>query len=258
VKLSHKIILAIGLVGLATFLYAWQVEPFWIETTYHTVAAGLKTPVKMVVLSDLHTRRMGRLEKKVQQIISDEKPDLIVVVGDSFIGSDHSAPHALLSSLKAPLGVWLVRGNWEYRYPVSDEKTYYVSAGVHLLVNSRSSLREDISIVGFDDIWLGRPSIPPLEKNNSHKVFQMALFHEPIFFDHVAERYPLCLSAHTHGGQVRVPGLPPFWLPADSGKYVEGWYTHGRSKMYITRGVGTSLLPIRLFCRPEIPVITIR
>jgi hypothetical protein len=65
------------------------------------------------------------------------------------------------------------------------------------------------------------------------------------------------LAGHTHGGQVRIPFVRPFWLPEDSGNYLEGWYEKGGSKMYVNRGLGWTALPVRFLCRPEIDFITV-
>ena len=111
---------------LVTAAYAWLVEPFWIDVTTHHVAAGLANPVKMMVLSDLHTRSFGRLERAVLHAVQETRPDLIVVTGDCFTPrADQEAARRLLGSLKAPLGVWMVRGNWEIWNPVADEQAFF-------------------------------------------------------------------------------------------------------------------------------------
>jgi len=249
---------AFAVIACALILYAWQVEPFWIEVSHHRIVAGLKSPIRLMVLCDLHTRGFGRLEKRVLEDINSEHPDLIVVIGDCFTpGADHTAAHQLLSQLKAPLGVWLVRGNWENWNPVADEPAFYGSAGVRLLVNSNGAPRADLSIVGFDDPWTGQPSLELAEKNLPEKTYRIAIFHSPIYFDEIAGRYPLCLAGHTHGGQLKFPIIGPLWLPGGCGRYLEGWYERNGSKLYVSRGVGTSVLPIRFLCRPEIPIITL-
>jgi len=73
----------------------------------------------------------------------------------------------------------------------------------------------------------------------------------------MASRVNLCLTGHTHGGQVRLPFLKPLWLPKGCGRFVEGWYEELGSCIYVNRGLGTSLLPVRFLCRPEITFITI-
>ena len=80
---------------------------------------------------------------------------------------------------------------------------------------------------------------------------------EKFSHDRIAGKCDLALAGHTHGGQVRLPWLPPLWLPRGSGRFVEGWYEREGSQMYVCRGIGMSILPIRFFCRPELAVITV-
>ena len=77
------------------------------------------------------------------------------------------------------------------------------------------------------------------------------------FFDTVAGRVPLVLAGHTHGGQVRLPLIPTLWLPRGSGHFLAGWYAERGSRMYVSRGIGTSVLPIRFRCPPELSIITV-
>lgn len=81
------------------------------------------------------------------------------------------------------------------------------------------------------------------------------MVHSPEYFGTLAGKADLVLAGHTHGGQVRVPFLPPLWLPHGSGSYVEGWYQDGGSRLYVSRGIGNSVLEFRFNCRPELPVI---
>lgn len=85
----------------------------------------------------------------------------------------------------------------------------------------------------------------------------IGLFHSPASFDSVAGSWPLALAGHTHGGQIRLPFVKPLWLPEGSGSYVAGWYEGKGSKLYVSRGVGTAMLPLRFLCRPELALITI-
>lgn len=243
---------------LFTAIYAWQVEPFRIEVTAQDVPLGLKKPLRMMVLADLHTREFGRLERGILLAVASTKPDLIVIVGDCFTRGDHASSKKLLSSLRAPLGVWAVRGNWERWNPVPDEKKFFKRTGTRLLVNSNALVREDVALVGFDDPWTGVPSVDMAEKGLRLEPVRVALFHSPVFFEHVAGRYPLCLAGHTHGGQVRLPLIGPLWLPGSCGDYVSGWYTQNGSRLFVTRGLGTSILPIRFLCRPEIAILTLK
>ena len=63
--------------------------------------------------------------------------------------------------------------------------------------------------------------------------------------------------APAHTWQVRLPWLGPLWLPGDSGRFLEGWYERNGSRMYVSRGIGMSILPVRFLCRPELAIITL-
>jgi predicted MPP superfamily phosphohydrolase len=84
----------------------------------------------------------------------------------------------------------------------------------------------------------------------------LLLCHYPAVGDEVRARpYDLILSGHSHGGQCRIPGLPPLHLPQHVGRYVEGTYHSPAGLLYVSRGLGSSILPLRFCCRPELPVL---
>ncbi len=250
---------------MAVSFDACLIEPYRIEVTrheYHTALSGaahaLSRPLKIAHLSDLHTYGIGRRERQLLALLEEEKPDLIVVTGDTLGGrGTYEMCRELLSRLRAPLGVWVVRGNWENWRPVRNERAFYASAGVNFLLNEARPVREGIWLVGLDDPSSGSPNLEAALKDVPTDAFTITLFHSPAYFDQVAGRCPLVLAGHTHGGQVRIPPLPVLWLPRGAGKYLAGWYRRRSSEMYLTRGIGTSILPIRFLCRPELAIITV-
>jgi predicted MPP superfamily phosphohydrolase len=160
----------------------------------------------------------------------------------------------LLRRLRAPLGVFLVRGNWEHWNPDPGELKVYESAGVTFLNNDARRLDGNAWVVGIDDSLAGTPDPRRALAELPAGAFKIALFHSPAYFDSVEQRIDLGLAGHTHGGQLRIPFLPPLWLQEGSGTYVEGWYERGQGRMYVSRGIGNSILEMRLACRPEIAV----
>ncbi len=149
--------LALLLLGSAVAVDGFLIEPSWIEVTRHTVQAPFAGPLKIAHLSDLHTYEVSRRERRLLALLEAEKPDLIVVTGDTLARSgSHEACRQLLSRLHAPLGVWLVRGNWENWRPVKGEHAFYASAGVHFLLNEARPVRRDVWIVGLDDPFTRR------------------------------------------------------------------------------------------------------
>jgi predicted MPP superfamily phosphohydrolase len=239
-------------------LYAFWIEPYWIEVTHHNITAPLSSPLKIAHLTDIHTSGIGRREHAMLELIEAEQPDIILISGDSInITSDYPGLREVLMQLRAPLGVWLVRGNHEDWWPVNNEREFYESAGVKLLLNSSSEVRPGVWLIGFDDLYGGSPDADAAFKGVPESAYRIALFHSPVLLDRIGGRCDLALSGHTHGGQVRLPFIGPLWLPPFAGGFDSGWYERQGTRMYVSRGVGTSLIDVRFLSRPEIAVITV-
>ncbi len=258
----HIVLLAVAIVVAALALDAFVIEPDNIQVNHYAIHAAVQTPLKIADLSDLHTRGMGRPERKVLAILAREKPDVILITGDSL--ADPFGKYAAcmkvykrLSALNPPLGVWFVHGNWEVIRPVRHEREFYRDAGINLLVNQNHELRPGVWLIGLDDASVGRPDLAEAMQGVPDDAFKIAMFHSPIFFEVIAGKVNLALAGHTHGGQVRIPFVKPTWLPVGSGPYLEGWYEEKNSRMYVNRGVGMSNIPVRFLCRPEVAFITL-
>ena len=261
-QLFRRFLTGLGLMvllGTACLAYARFIEPNWVAVTRHRVqVAGLKREVKLAHLTDLHLREWGRLERTLLHLLEQEKPDLIVITGDTASpGTPDSVRYELLSRLRAPEGVHAIRGNWEHWSPMEDEAGLYRRAGIRLLDNSAQQVAGQLWLVGLDDGLAGNPDIAAALAAVPSRAPCVILLHSPAFLDEVAGRCPLALAGHTHGGQVRLPGLGPLWLPPGSGDYEAGWYEHTGTKMYVSRGIGTSVVHLRFRCRPELAIITL-
>lgn len=240
------------------------IEPYWIEVTHPTVRAQSPAfgaaPLKIAHLTDVHTHGMGTVERRLLTKLDAERPDVIIITGDSLGGytGNYRELHEFLQSLHAPLGVWVVRGNRENRRPLgAGERAFYASAGVHFLLNEAQMLRPGVWLAGLDDPSSGRPDLEVALRGVPAGAYTIAFFHAPAYFDGTAGRVPLVLAGHTHGGQVRIPFVHPFWLPHGSGRFLEGWYEKNGSRLYVSRGIGTTYLTVRFLCRPELAIITV-
>lgn len=233
-------------------------EPYWIQVTHSTIPGNVARPLKIAHLTDLHTSHLGFREKRLLKLLDREAPDVIVITGDTISGwGTYAGEGELLKRLRAPLGVWLVRGNWEDDRPRKDERKFYDGVGVRFLLNESAEIRDSVWLIGLDDPTFGRPDLAGALSKVPVGSYRIALFHSPRFFSSSAGPYDLALAGHSHGGQVRIPFIKPLWLPAGVGPYVEGWFEQNGSRMYVSRGVGTTFLPIRFFCRPELAIVTV-
>jgi predicted MPP superfamily phosphohydrolase len=244
--------------ALLIVAYAFLVEPYRIEVTHTSVEAPLAMPLRIAHLSDLHTSGFGRRERQLVLLLEAEQPDVILITGDTLDrSSDYEKIRPVLSLLRAPLGVFLVRGNSELYSARRDEEAFYSQLGIQFLTNRARPLRPDIWLVGLDGESDEPPKLDTALCAVPPDAYVIAAFHLPAYFDKVAGHVHLAFAGHTHGGQIRVPFAAASQLPRGSGRYVEGWYTERGSKMYVSRGIGTSFLPIRFRCAPELPIITV-
>jgi predicted MPP superfamily phosphohydrolase len=259
--LAACLTLALGLCG-----YVFLLGPHHIEVTHHRLRAqSADKGLRLVQLTDLHLDRFGPDEKRWVAMVQALSPDVIVISGDSI---EHSrqlpALNALLQAL-APTPTYVTPGNWEHWSGVDFQALKrHVEArqGAHFLMNERVTLTQEgraWQFVGLDDFTAGAPDLALLKPAESG-VPQILVQHSPGFFDQPAvrdrmrsQRYALCLSGHTHGGQVALGSWAP-WRPAGSGRYTAGFYDVPGCRLYVSRGLGTSILPIRLGARPEIAV----
>ena len=248
-----RIFLALATLAAGCAIDGLLVEPNWIEVTHQSVPAAVGQTLKIAHLTDLHTSGLGFRERRLLRLLEREKPDLIVITGDSVPPSgSYEAEAPVLRALHAPLGVWLIRGNWENWHARRNEAEYYRANGVNFLLNRSAEIRPGVWLVGFDDTGFARGGTERALSGVPDGAYRIALFHAPLFFSGSAGRYDLALAGHSHGGQVRLPFWGPLWLPGGIGPYLEGWFRAGGSRMYVSRGIGTTLLPVRFACRPEL------
>jgi hypothetical protein len=172
-----RIILSIfaAVVGLAVAVDGFLIEPYRIEVTHSSVQAPLSRPLKIAHLTDLHTSGLGRRERKLLLLLAAERPDVIVITGDTVTrGQRYNGIRPLLSRLHAPRGVWLVRGNWENNRLPRDERTFYSQLGIHFLLNEASPIRPDVWIAGLDDPSTGTPDLDTAVKTVPQGAFRLA------------------------------------------------------------------------------------
>jgi hypothetical protein len=228
----------------------------------------------IALLSDFHYDPYFSIHpiRAAVNIVNDLHPDLVVLTGD-FVSSpwtgDPEKGAALaepcgqvLSKLQAPFGLWAVMGNHDAFTDPDHVTSALRNVGIKVLANQSTPMEKNggrFWLGGVDDV-LGRTAdldatlhgIPASEAT-------VLLVHEPDYADRVA-RHPvdLQLSGHTHAGQIRIPFLPPMYLPELARKYVWGLYKVGELALYTNAGIGTVDIPVRFNCPPEITLIKIR
>ncbi len=260
---SRRRFLSLGLAGITgTFLAdtLWY-EPQALQVERLTMPTGSSGgKVRMIQISDLHLSHFDNYFDKVVRKVVSLQPDLIVLTGD-YLEEERNIRGVLsfMKELKATHGIYAVQGNWEYWSRLEGEnlRRHFTGVGVKLLINERADLEINghaLSLFGLD-YPSSTDHLHKLQKEVDPQRFNLLLSHVPAFsHEQLNEHIDLILSGPTHGGQVRLPLLPPFYLPRYSGRFVSGFYhvSQHRIPLYVSRGIGTSVLPVRFLCRPEI------
>lgn len=259
-----KLRLAASIALGCAVVYALFIEPARVEVTHHAVgtAPASAQPIRVVQLSDLHLRSIGQRERAVAREVIQLMPDLLVLSGD--VIDDSGKLHVLdtfLSRLEAVQKVAVI-GNWEHwsGLKLNDLRALYARHRVRLLVNEHAAYRfgdRAVQITGLDDFTGGRPQVNTAEPSQPGSV-RLLIQHSPGWFRtpeaaSINRRFDLCLAGHTHGGQIALFGLP-VWTPRGSGDFVAGRYDLAMCPLYVSRGIGTSIVPVRFGARPEIAV----
>ena len=192
------------------------------------------------------------------------RPDLIVLGGDySLKDGKYIRPcFDVLSALKAPLGVFAVLGNHDYWHGVTETRGAMTAAGAIELTNAGVWVRrgsERFRLAGVDDLWTGRVDAAAALGDATRDDACLLISHNPDLAEELRDpRVGLVLSGHTHGGQVVFPGGAPFVPSAYGQKYLRGLVQAPETLVYVSRGLGTSGIPVRIASRPEINLITLK
>lgn len=269
-KCLHFVGKLIGLVQAAgAYAFGWERN---VPEVVHLAVQMPDLPkpfigTRVVHFSDLHVGHYcGSADvKRVADLIRREKPDLICFTGDLVEESAKglSSIALVLGELQAPLGKYAVLGNHDYRAREQQQVSKaWTSAGFEVLQNRHVRLNKmdsSIFIAGIDDALYGVPDLAMALEGIVEGQTVILLSHEADIADQAAA-YPvrLQLSGHSHGGQVRLPFLGAILTPKLGEKYVQGLHrVSSRLQVYTTRGIGTTILPIRFLCRPELTVLTL-
>ena len=258
-----------NLLILVMAIYGFYIEPFRLTTTQIQIPVnGLKQPVRIVQLSDIHVERTTKRERELPALVNGLEPDMIVMTGDYLNKSYVNVPAAnngfkeLIRQLEAPLGIYAVNGNVE---PPLRNLELLEGLDVHVLHNEivyMPELSEQFVLVGlsFEEHGGDDQRLTALMQKVKEEDFSLLLYHKPdlaYVANDLGVDFYLC--GHTHGGQVRLPFYGAIYTNARFGKTFEmGLYQLSHTTMFITRGLGFtggSAPRIRFLAPPEIVVI---
>lgn len=272
---------------LLVALAAWA---FWWEPSSVTVRrVSLSVPgwregqrgLKVAVLTDLHVGSpymgLDKLRRVVERT-NEERADVVLLLGDFVIGGkkeqggaeggvvggtfvEPEPIAAELKNLRAPLGVYAVLGNHDWWF--DGERMTRALEGVGLTVLENRAVRvgdggRGFWLGGVADLWTRRPDIEGTLRQVNTDEPVILFTHNPDIFPDVPSRVSLTLAGHTHGGQVNIPFIGRPMVPSNFGqRYAFGHVVEAGRHLYVSGGVGTSIIPARFRVPPEILILSL-
>lgn len=270
--------LGAGSLGVGAAGYAREIEPDWVDIVRRQVEMPRLAPefdgYRLLLISDIHADGPTAAERlsKACGLANAEKPDVVAVTGDfatwNSSGNGSSKEDVgrlvrILRALKPRDFSAAVLGNHDHWTDPSLIRQAVRESGMTDLSNGTRSVRRGKSalhVSGVDDVMVGMDRIDAVLDWLPETGSAVLLAHEPDFADRSAAtgRFDLQVSGHSHGGQVDIPLLGPPILPPLGEKYPAGFYRVGGMGLYTNRGLGMLPPRIRVNCRPEITVLTLR
>jgi len=278
---SWKNRIRIALLGILLFILGCFVWGFFIEPNrlvVHQATIQIDNwpkeldGLRIAMIGDIHSGGRFINDNKLRKIVeltNQQNPDLIVLLGDYMSpNSWHShrvepeVTAAAMKNLRAPLGIYAILGNHDWWYNGEKVRRAFQDEGIPVLDNEVAEIKwrdKSFWLAGLADLWTRPQHISETVTKVPPGASVIALTHNPDIFPNLPRSVPLLLAAHTHGGQVNLPLIGTPIVPSRFGpKYTVGHIFENDHHMYVTSGIGTSIIPIRFRVTPEIVILTVK
>jgi predicted MPP superfamily phosphohydrolase len=244
-------------------------EPYQLAIERHAIGLRRLPPeldgLKIVHLSDIHHSPFTGREQieRAVEAANSLQPDIIALTGDYLSHErEYAAPCAeMLGRLRARCGVYAVLGNHDNWVDAGLITDLFRAEGIKMLVNEGMRFEHrgaSFWLAGVDDTMVGLEDLPLALAGSRRDEMKLLLAHNPVILRRAARAgVDLVLSGHTHGGQIT-------WRSERSAsgrvrrRILRGLARHGDTQIYVTRGLGTVVLPVRYGCLPEVSFLQLR
>ena len=270
-KIPHKKILILMLIIIILIPFCLYQNKHLVITTYTYESEKLRADLdgyRIVQISDLLNAEFGKENKKLLETIRSCSPDIIVITGD-LVDSNHTNVERAVAFVNEAVKiapVYYVTGNHEYWLDPSENEQMMqgiLAAGACDLDDEAVRIEKGDSsfmLAGLDDQHLSDETLKNLLQEQKNELF-IVLAHEPQYLQNYANAgADLVLTGHAHGGQIRLPFVGGIVAP-DQGflpEYTSGKYNSTDTEMIVSRGLGNSIIPVRLFNYPEVVCVELR
>ena len=259
---SFLIILIV--LGFLAGIYSFFIEPRMLRVKNYTISDEQLRGLRIVFATDFHLKpyQEKRLEKIID-LINEQNADLVLSAGDYVSG--HKLKSTLpvekiakgMARIKSKYGFYTALGNHDSWIGEGSITSALEKYSVRVLKNESAAVNingKNIYIAGVEDLQTGTPNIEKALENVDGPV--ILLSHTPDLFIMTPDSVNITLAGHTHGGQVRLPFIGGIIIPSKFGnRYSMGYVEENNKKIFVSKGIGTSMLNIRFNCIPEIAVI---
>ena len=276
-RFGRLLLRAIFLTFAALGAWAFIIEPSQLTISkYHLLLSDqLQTPIldglKIAILTDLHVGAPHMSITKLRTVVertNAEVPDLIVLLGDfvihGVVGGQFVEPEAIAQELKllrSRSGTIAILGNHDWWYDGEHVRKALQQVGIRVLENEAIRInrgKKYFWVLGLADLWTRTPNLSgPLSFIRDEQPV-IVLTHSPDIFPEIPPRVSLTLAGHTHGGQVDLPVVGRPIVPSKFGqRYAYGHIIEEGRHLFVSSGIGTSMLPVRFRVPPEIVILTL-
>lgn len=265
-KIKKKRFLVWGVILLLFLGFAHYENKHLVVTYYEYTDEKITDALdgfRIVQISDLHNSSFGKNNKRLVQKITELEPDIIVITGDLVDAYLTNIDKAIrfVRQITPLCPVYYVTGNHEFVLDDDERAELFAkleAAGVILMDDRTERIfvnGESVTLIGLSEYHLEGWTLWNLTKTLDPDELWILLAHEPQYLESYSEEnVDLVFSGHAHGGQFRLPFIGGVVAPGQGlfPKYTEGVHTEGDTSMVISRGLGNSIIPLRLFNDPEI------
>lgn len=230
-----------------------------------------KNPLRVAVLADLHVGSHADDVSRMQKIVGEVNrwtPDIVLLLGDfmntQILGGGRVPPETIadiLHPIVARLGVYAILGNHDWRYDGLAVRRALEASHIRVMENRSHKVADifgDFWIVGLADDKTRTPEVERTLSTVPVDAPTIIMAHDPATFAEVPSGPYLTLCGHTHGGQIRLPIIGPMINASRAPlKWTSGYIVEDGKHLFVSRGLGTSLLPVRFNCRPELALLSV-
>jgi uncharacterized protein len=269
---TTKVIFVASTFTILLALWSFLIEPNLLTINTQNKANWPIKPLKIVFFSDLHAGSPHINKSYIQKLvekINKSNPDIILIGGDLVINGviggrfmDIDSVAVILEKLNAPLGKFVVLGNHDWWNDGKKIRRVLSKKGFNILENESFLIEMDPKnkfwLVGIGDHYTNH-SDPKLALNQTNDLWPKIIFmHDPASLFEIKSKFFLSLAGHMHGGQVFIPGIGALITPGDAPKeWAKGWIDFEFGSLYVSQGIGTSILPLRFNAPPEFIILNL-